>query len=169
MWRARTTETDFSFSIPFTAVKEGVETIQDNSFIPSSYWHHRFGGVRYILTGIVYFKNGTKTRPPLAIHHELLYSENPGIVLSPNWFTQPKSLNSSFMDIPGGLFNFGKKGVIKLGVYPCTPETSSNSDSGIWMAGTVGYIHVFVDNGTQKEVRFLLVEYTDGGSFVDAH
>jgi hypothetical protein len=159
MLLARTGSTCIPFSMSISGHSDSIDSLLPmNSHMPSSYWKKSLGGIRYLVAAVVTYKTGLRVRIPLASYQEIEYVENTDVILSPNWYTPTKCLNSSFMDIPGGLFNFGKKGVIKLGIHPCTFETMTCVDSGIWIAGTTGYVHVDIDNGTQKEVIYMFLK-----------
>lgn len=153
MWLSRPGSNSIDFAIPFTGNKEGIETLKCvEGPLPSSVWKSKYGGIRYVLACIVHFKTGSKIRTPLAIYADIPFVEHYTSVLSPVWFKPIRAHSSATIEIPSGLFNLGKRGIVKLSVSPATQETESLSESGIWTSGNTGYIHVVIDNATPRQV-----------------
>lgn len=63
---------------------------------------------------------------------------------------------SSSLELTRGII-YKSKGELKLSVGLRTRETEACTDSGLWIAGNVGYVHAMIQNTTHREVRYILL------------
>ncbi|KAJ3076366.1 hypothetical protein HK102_005432, partial [Quaeritorhiza haematococci] len=111
MWLARKGTTVFEFSIPIHAMSNVVNRIVDGEGgvplegndvngggegakwkmfekaafpLPSSYWNKKFGGVRYIVSSMVYHKIQNEYYPPLVAYREIQVLEQSEIPIIPS-------------------------------------------------------------------------------------
>jgi hypothetical protein len=157
-WLARPGTIGFDFSIPLSKdlIKESnnsnLKIIQECSGpIPSSVWKKKVGGIRHVVAAIVYYKTDI-LQTPLAKYQDISVFEQYQSNLNSFWFLPSSMTASSTVAITKGMI-YKTKGELKVTVGLRTRETEACTDSGLWIAGNVGYVHTLIQNTTHKEVK----------------
>ncbi|KAI9205176.1 uncharacterized protein BJ171DRAFT_617151 [Polychytrium aggregatum] len=167
MWSARGGLTKLPFSI---AIGPGCNSAaqssgEENAPLPSSFWNRQFGGVRYILSALVFIKIGHNppTLPPVTAYRELFVLEHTPALLSASFpaFRQTNSPTSATdTQLVGGMLGFGRKGHVQLKAelhVPQPSETYEHLSLGTWVAGGIGFVGVEIKNFSPQKVKELKV------------
>jgi hypothetical protein len=157
-WLARPGTIGFDFSIPLSkdeileSSNSNLQVIQECSGpIPSSVWKKKVGGIRHIVAAIVHYKTDI-LQTPLGKYQDISVFEQYQTNLNSFWFLPTSMTASSSVELTKGLI-YKSKGELKLSVGLRTRETEACTDSGLWIAGNVGYIHTLIENTTHREVK----------------
>ncbi|KAJ2999136.1 hypothetical protein HDV02_003425 [Globomyces sp. JEL0801] len=161
MWSARKGTTCFDFSLPFVNSRFQQDSahirtaVAPPSSLPSSYWHPKAGGIRYILAAVAECKFGLSPRYPLAYYQEIFVVESVPFSLT-NEFDgvqgQRTLVAEKTDEISSGFLGLGKKGKINLTVSIRTQGAEGNPETGVWASGGIGYVGVEVTNDSARKV-----------------
>ncbi|KAH6560382.1 hypothetical protein BSLG_010503 [Batrachochytrium salamandrivorans] len=160
MWKAKQGTTTFDFSISMQANVAASQWIQTEEAVsgplPSSYWNRRFGGIRYIVAGIVYTKHGTKQCIPIAAYQDLNVVESSPFQLCTAFSSMLAPTSPLIKETSGtvkrNVFNIGKRGIAKLIASLRVPQVDSACDTGTWLSGGVGFVGIEIQNASTRTI-----------------
>ena len=161
MWKSKQGTTTFDFSIRFQKEVEPNEwvfaDVEADGALPSSYWSQKTGGIRYIVAGVVYVKNGSKIKVPIAAYRDLKVVESIPFLMKPEFPTKI-SLKSRLMaekseKVKRNVLNIGKKGTVVLNATLRVPSTENSYDTGVWISGNSALVGVDIKNHSARWVR----------------
>ena len=166
-WLARPGTIGFDFSIPLSrdAIKNStnpnLQIVEECSGpIPSSIWKKKIGGIRHIVAAIVHYKTDY-VQVPLAKYQDILVFEQYHSNLNSFWFVPSSMKAFSSLELKRGII-YKSKGELKVSAGLRTRETDSCTDSGLWISGNIGYVHVMIENTTHREVINSFSKYFTG-------
>ncbi|KAI9007195.1 hypothetical protein BC832DRAFT_554477 [Gaertneriomyces semiglobifer] len=180
MWHARKGRHTVNFFVPLGKPHPTmdprllVKHVPPPAMLPGSFWNSKLGGIRYVVCGTIHPKSATLSipQPPLSAFTELLIYESAPLntIALPRFPATVRPGSPHFAEatsVVDGKFVWGKKGEVRLKAWLRVPQaedltnplegtaTMRSSLVGHWVAGSVGYVNVEVENGSERKVNDL--------------
>lgn len=105
-------------------------------------------------------KRGLNVLTPLAVYKEIFVSETIPFELKPSFKSMlpPTSplMAETTENIKKGFFSLNRKGAIKVNATVRVPVAEHEYETGMWTAGSVGWVGIEIKNASTRKVDIVL-------------